>query len=279
MKVMLIDVSKCNGCFCCQLACKDEHVDNDWSPYARPQPELGHFWMKLSEVERGEYPKVKIAYVPEPCLHCQYAGCITQSPKGSVYRRPDGIVIIDPVKSQGHPEIVETCPYGRIYWNETLGIPQKCTFCAHLLDEGKLKEPRCVEACPTHAILFGDYEDLKNRIKADGVEVPRPELGLRPNVYYIGLPKRFVAGSVVFGDSDECAEGVVVTLAGSNNNKVTRTNNYGDFEFDGLPADGEFTVKLECPGYAARQLKVRTDKDTYLGDIVLKANKASRSRR
>lgn len=41
MKAILVDISKCNGCFNCQIACKDEHVDNDWSPYAKPQPDLG----------------------------------------------------------------------------------------------------------------------------------------------------------------------------------------------------------------------------------------------
>ncbi|MBO6010468.1 MAG: 4Fe-4S binding protein [Oscillospiraceae bacterium] len=32
MKAFVIDVSKCNGCHNCQLACKDEFVGNDWPP-------------------------------------------------------------------------------------------------------------------------------------------------------------------------------------------------------------------------------------------------------
>jgi anaerobic selenocysteine-containing dehydrogenase len=35
---MVIDVTRCNGCYNCQIACKDEHVGNDWSPYSKPQP-------------------------------------------------------------------------------------------------------------------------------------------------------------------------------------------------------------------------------------------------
>lgn len=35
-KVFVIDVAKCSGCYNCQLACKDEHCENDWRPYARP---------------------------------------------------------------------------------------------------------------------------------------------------------------------------------------------------------------------------------------------------
>jgi len=35
---MVIDVGKCNGCYDCQISCKDEHVANDWTPVAKPQP-------------------------------------------------------------------------------------------------------------------------------------------------------------------------------------------------------------------------------------------------
>ena len=37
-KVFVFDAAKCNGCRNCQIACKDEHVDNEWAPWAKPQP-------------------------------------------------------------------------------------------------------------------------------------------------------------------------------------------------------------------------------------------------
>ena len=270
MKVMLIDITRCNGCFNCQIACKDEHVDNDWAPYAKPQPEMGHFWMHLSEIERGHYPKVKIAYIPKPCQHCQNPKCMEAAKDGAVYRRDDGIVIIDPEKSKGQKQIVDACPYGCIYWNEESNIPQKCTFCAHLLDEGVIKEPRCVEVCPTGTLKFGEYDDLKDLINKKGVEVYHPEYGLKPNVYYIGLPKRFVAGTVVFEDTDECAENVTVTLSGDGKKETVKTNNYGDFEFEGVEVDKEYSVKVEYSGYKSQEFKAQTKEDVYLGDIFLK---------
>jgi len=269
MKVMIIDITKCNGCFNCQIACKDEHVDNDWSPYAKPQPDMGHFWMHVNLVERGQYPKVKVAYIPKPCMQCEEVECMKDAPQGVVYKRQDGIVIIDPEKSRGQKQIVDNCPYGCIYWNEELGIPQKCTFCAHLLDQGVIKEPRCVEACPTGALIFGEYDELKDIIKEKKAEVLHPEFGLKPRVYYIGLPKRFVAGTVIFGDTDECAENVNVTLIGQGNKKTIKTNNYGDFEFEGLEAEQEFSVKVEHAGYAPKDFNVQTRTDVYLGEIVL----------
>ncbi len=64
MKVFVHDTSICNGCYNCQIACKDEHVANDWTPYAKPQPEIGQFWLKLTENVRGQVPRVKVAYYP-----------------------------------------------------------------------------------------------------------------------------------------------------------------------------------------------------------------------
>ena len=268
MKALIVDIAKCNGCFNCQIACKDEHVDNEWPPFTKPQPDTGHFWMHLAEVERGQYPKVKVAYIPKPCMQCRDPSCMKAARDGAVYKRKDGIVIIDPEKSKGQKQIVDACPYGCIYWNEGLDIPQKCTFCAHLLDEG-WKEPRCVESCPTAALVFGEYDELKDTITDKKTEVMNPELGLKPSVYYIGLPKRFVAGAVLLGDKNECAENVTVTLMGDGGKQTKKTDNYGDFEFEGLPTDKDYTVKIEHPGYAPQEFKVNTKIDVYIGEVRL----------
>jgi Fe-S-cluster-containing dehydrogenase component len=76
MKVFAIDLSVCNGCYCCQIACKDEHVANDWTPYAKPQPDTGQFWIGLTELVRGQVPKVKLTYIPRMCQHCDDAPCM-----------------------------------------------------------------------------------------------------------------------------------------------------------------------------------------------------------
>ncbi len=98
---MVIDVTKCNGCYNCFLSCKDEHCGNDNVPYALSQPMTGQFWMRINEKERGKYPWVKVAYTAIPCMHCENAACIKASQNGAIYRRADGIVIIDPEKAKG----------------------------------------------------------------------------------------------------------------------------------------------------------------------------------
>ena len=60
-------------------------------------------------------------------MHCQDAPCVDAAIDGAVYRRDDGIVIIDPEKAKGQERIVNTCPYRVIFWNQELQIPQKCT--------------------------------------------------------------------------------------------------------------------------------------------------------
>jgi len=273
---MIVDITRCNGCYNCFLACRDEFCGNDYPGYSVAQPFSGQFWVKVIEKERGQYPKVKVAYTVIPCMQCEKPSCVDVSSNKAVYQRLDGIVIIDPEKAKGQKQIVNACPYRVIYWNEEKNIPQKCTFCAHLLDQG-WKEPRCVESCPTKALVFGDLNDPDSEISkiiaaAKGkLEVLHPEYGLMPNVKYIGIPKRFVAGEVVFRDKkDECAVGVKVTLSSKGNaHKVTKTDNYGDFEFEGLDADKDYTVSIEHSGYSAKKAKVKTNIDTYLGEILL----------
>jgi hypothetical protein len=50
---------------------------------------------------------------------------------------------------------------------------------------------------------------------------------------------------------------------------TTTTNIYGDFEFDGLADDGEFSLLIDHQGYAARELRVRTRIDVSLGVVAL----------
>jgi Fe-S-cluster-containing dehydrogenase component len=150
---MIIDVSRCNGCYNCFLACRDEFCGNDYAGYSAAQPYSGQFWIRIIEKERGQYPKVKVAYTPIPCMQCENAPCIDAALNGAVYHRADGILIIDPEKAKGQKQMVDACPYRVIYWNEEKSIPQKCTFCAHLLDQG-WREPRCVEVCPTKALFL-----------------------------------------------------------------------------------------------------------------------------
>jgi Fe-S-cluster-containing dehydrogenase component len=267
-KIFTVDVARCNGCTNCQLACKDEHVDNDWMPYAKPQPEIGQFWLKLEEHVRGSRPKVRIHYVPRLCNHCERPACVAACSKGAISKRgEDGFVLIQPEGCDGCGDCMRACPYGVIYHNDVLGICQKCTGCAHLLDHG-YELPRCVEACPTGALGWGDAEALQDFTCGAGVLLP--EEGTKPQVFYRNIPGLFIAGTVYDPVEKEVVIGARCRLSNGGKNWEAVTDNYGDFWFTDLPK-GKFELVIGAQGFAYRSFPEvdATQKDVNLGDIPL----------
>ncbi|MDH3314598.1 MAG: oxidoreductase [Gammaproteobacteria bacterium] len=274
---LVIDVAKCNNCNNCFLASKDEHVDNDFPGYAAPQPRHGHRWINILRQERGRVPMVNVAYLPTMCNHCDDAPCVRASTDGAVYQRPDGIVIIDPQKAAGRKEIVGSCPYGAIWWNEERQVAQKWIFDAHLLDHG-WKEPRCAQVCPTGAIRSVKAEDseMDEIAESEALEVLHPEFGTKPRVYYQNLycfTKCFIGGSVAVARDGviDCLEGANVILARRGARLAEqRTDVYGDFKFDGLDKDsGTYAVEISDAGRVKGPIEVQLGESQYLGTIHL----------
>lgn len=276
---LIIDVALCHDCNNCFLACKDEYVGNDFPGYSIPQPDHGHRWMNIMRKERGQYPIIDVAYLPVPCMHCDDAPCIKAAGDGAVYRRDDGIVIIDPIKAKGQTNIVDSCPYGAIWWNEQNSVPQKCTFCAHLLDEG-WKEPRCVQACPTGALRAYYIEDseMVDIIEDEKLEAYEPKYKTGPHVYYKNLyrfTRCFIGGSVAVQveGKDECPEGAKVTLFRGSGERVGEcvTNNYGDFKFDDLEEDsGRHFLEIVYPDHEKETLEVDLKTSLNVGTVSLR---------
>jgi len=273
---LIIDVEKCLDCNNCFLSCEDEFINNAWPGYSEAQPKHGHRWMNILRKERGRFPMIDVAYLPIPCMHCENAPCISKDRQGAVYRREDGIVIIDPEKAIGQKVIVQSCPYGAIWWNEERNIPQKCTFCAHLLDEG-WKSPRCVQSCPSGALRFVRLEDseMEAIIQEEKLEVLYDNYKTKPSVYYKNLYryfKCFIAGSVAYETSGliDCAEGARVVL--TKEGKEIRsgvTDNYGDFKFDHLEKNnGMYRLEITFGNREKKSVEIDLRESISVGTIL-----------
>jgi Fe-S-cluster-containing dehydrogenase component len=240
---LVIDVSLCINCRNCVIATKDEYAGNTFPGYSAPHPPEGLETIRIERHVRGEGALLDVTYIPKVCNHCDDAPCVKAATDGSIYKRPDGVVIIDPVKSRGRRDLVKTCPYGMIEWNEQEQVPQNWNFDAHLLDAG-WNEPRCTQACPTKAMRALKVEDaqLADMVEKEHLSVIHPEFGTRPRVFYKHLDdalSHLVAGNVCEDPGDghlRNLAGVEVTLYDSAvaGTRTTTTDHFGDFRFSGL---------------------------------------------
>ncbi len=273
---LIVDVARCENCHNCTLAVKDEFEDNEFPGYSKPQPRHGHEWIRIDRKVRGEGSMVDAAYLPRMCNHCDNAPCI-KAGGGAVAKREDGIVMIDPEKARGRKDLVDSCPYGNIWWNEEHQVPQTWFFDAHLLDQG-WSEPRCAQACPTdalRAIKVSDAE-MASLVEKENLRVLHPEFNARPRVFYKNLhryDKCFLGGSIVadLAGVEECVEGANVILKQAGR-EIARSQSdvFGDFKFDGLePDSGRYELEVNHADLGQLTVEASLSESCYLGAIHL----------
>jgi len=270
---LMVDVGRCHNSQNCFLSVADEYQGNTHNGYTAPMPAHGHRWIDVKKKERGQVPMVDVAYAPTTCMHCDDAPCVTAAENGAVQKREDGIVLIDPELAKGQKQLVDACPYGAIWWNEELEVPQHWNFDAHLLDSG-WKEPRCVQACPTGAlrsVLVEDSEMAKLKAK-EGLEELHPEHGTKPRVWYKNLhlyQKCFIGGTVVaVADGvEDCLEGAIAVLnKGGEKLGEAVSDTFGEFKFDSLdPNSGDYRIDILHPDFESLSINVSLEESVYTG--------------
>jgi phenylacetyl-CoA:acceptor oxidoreductase subunit 1 len=205
---MVADLRRCVGCQTCTAACKQAN--------ATPP---GVQWRRVVDLEVGEYPEVKRAFVPVGCMHCDDPPCMHVCPSTATRKRPDGIVTIDYDLCIGCGYCAVACPYQARYKvdaaefaygkatesekqtfrPERLGVATKCTFCMDRIDAGLAKglrpgldpeaTPACVNSCIARALHFGDAEDAQGNVAQLLAENQffrmHEELGTGPRFYYL----------------------------------------------------------------------------------------------
>lgn len=271
---MIVDVAKCNNCYNCFVATKDEYVGNEHKGYAAPQPLHEHNWVDIKRAEGGQWPIVEAQFRPEMCNHCDDAPCMKVAKDGAIKKRDDGIVIIDPINSKGQKEIVDACPYGAVYWNDELDIPQAWPFDAHLLDNGWDKT-KIESVCPTDALYsIKVTDDEMARLATDeSMSTLEKMEGAKPRVYYKNadvFDTCFIGGTVITesnGVEDCVADAEVTAIQNEQTIASATTDAFGEFKLGRFTKGmGKVTVQVNSSG-ATNSIEVELDDSTYVGCI------------
>ena len=185
---LVFDLERCIGCQACTVACKVENGTEHGS-WIRVEMQQG----QNLDTASGKFPEVNLTYQPVACMHCQQPPCVDACPVGAIYKRNDGVVILDSSLCNGCEACLSACPYGVILWNEKDRVASKCHLCSHRIDQGLL--PFCATCCEGQAIHFGDLSNPSSELsrlvaKRSGYTL-KPEEQTDPTSRYLPpLPKR-----------------------------------------------------------------------------------------
>jgi anaerobic dimethyl sulfoxide reductase subunit B (iron-sulfur subunit) len=178
-----INSDACSGCKTCQVACKDRH-----------DLPVGMHWRRVYEVTAGAWEKsgdawthtVAAYHLSVACHHCADPVCGKQCSVEAIWKRPDGIVLIDQTRCVKCNKCRADCPYEAIHYESSTNAVSKCDFCVDDLEAGR--PPACVAACPNRALDFGQLDDLRRRFgptdRIYPLEDPaasRPAIVLKPH--------------------------------------------------------------------------------------------------
>jgi len=149
-KVIAVRIERCMACRSCELACAAAHsAAGDFAGALLAGEKPGY---RMAVEAAGGY------HVPVHCHHCEDAPCMSVCPTGAIHREAeDGPVLFNGDYCIGCRMCVEACPFGMITVNSRGGGVLKCDLCIERLAAGR--EPACVEACPTGALVFTEEAD------------------------------------------------------------------------------------------------------------------------
>jgi len=218
---MAIDLDRCTGCQACVAAC---HAENNL-PVSTPESAArgrAFHWIRVDRYYEGEFPDVRMKYMPVLCQHCEEAPCEPVCPVYATYKNPEGLNVQVYNRCVGTRYCANNCPYSvRFFnwfdpvWDVPLqlqhnpdvsirmgGVMEKCTFCIQRIKRVELEakgekrpvndgeiQPACAQSCPAEAMVFGDLNDPESKVSrlAGSGRSTRllEQLGTRPKVFYL----------------------------------------------------------------------------------------------
>ncbi len=155
-KAILTDTTRCTGCERCVYACKDEY-------------QLGHdrAWRwrrKIDDLSSTRFctiiRKPGNRFIRQQCRHCKDPACVSACIVAALAKEDTGAVTYDASRCMGCRYCMMACPFGvpRYSWEDTVPLVTKCILCQPRLEQGL--PPRCTEACPYDATVFGTRAEM-----------------------------------------------------------------------------------------------------------------------
>jgi benzoyl-CoA reductase subunit BamC len=147
VKVIKIDVEKCNGCRACEVICSSYHAT---PKYSSNNPARSRIRLIRDPLKDVYLPVYAGEYVASEC-----AGRDKYMIDGKEYSECDFCRA--------------SCPSRDVFKEPDSGLPLKCDMCE---DDPTLTEPLCVQWCLAGALIYEEREEeVEEEVKQDEMEI------------------------------------------------------------------------------------------------------------